>query len=342
MEGFAAIDAAEAQDIARTHFGLSGVATRFPTEKDDTFRIDQANGERLVLKVSNPRESIDELDFQTRLVRHVCRVAPELPVAPILDSLDGTMLVGLTTRAGEQRTARLYDYVHGTPLDTLKTNALQRQQIGHVLARLRLTTATFQHPAQHRELAWDVMNFAKLRPLTGSIADPVHRRLIEKAFDRFNSIADQLSNCPAQVLHNDFNRSNIVVDTRGGSNFIAGIIDFGDAVHTAVAIDVATALMNQFPLNFTAQRDDDLFADSRDVLLGYLAHAPLTEFELRLIPHLAMARGATRALLSTWRAQLFPHNAKYILRFTTSDWIHLRWLLEQDEDALSETLLGAY
>ena len=45
-------------------------------------------------------------------------------------------------------------------------------------------------------------------------------------------------------VHNDFSKSNIVVDHHS-ADFVTGIIDFGDAVKAAIAIDVATALLNQ-------------------------------------------------------------------------------------------------
>jgi Ser/Thr protein kinase RdoA (MazF antagonist) len=337
---FTVVEKDEARDIVLRFFGIAGDATRFSTEKDDTFRIDTTDGKRYVLKVSNPGESVEELDLQVAAMRHIARVAPHLPVPRVIDSIDERAIVNIVTQADERRTARLYSYVEGQPLDTLKTTPAERYQIGEVLAELRLAMASFSHAAQHRELAWDVKHFEKLSPLIDCVQEAAHRKLLEKAFLRYALIVDDLSKFHCQVVHNDFNRSNIV-SSRGGPNFVAGIIDFGDTVHTAIAIDVGTAVMNQFPLDFDPTKDRDLFSDSRDLLRGYLAHAALDDNELRLIPHLATARVAARALLTTWRATLFPHNAPYILRFTGPGWVHLDWLMKQDHDALSTALLAA-
>src|SRR5690606_2961075 len=138
-----------------------------------------------------------------------------------------------------------------------------------------------------------------------------------------------------QVLHNDFSRSNIVVD-HDSPHFVTGIIDFGDAVRTAIAIDVSTALLNQLP----SFNRPDLFMEGRDLLRGYLRIADLQEEELLLIPHLVMARVIARALLTTWRAAKFPENQTYILRNTGQGWAQMEWFLERSIDEVSEQLVA--
>lgn len=337
--GFTRLDEAGAIALTQRIYSIDGQATRFATEKDDTFRIDAADGARYVLKVSNPGESLAELDLQVAAMRHVAAHAPHLPVPRVIAGIDGQFVVPLDAAADQvDRTARLYSYLEGEPLDAVRTSERDRYEIGEVLAQLRLAMADFHHPHEHRVLAWDVKHLAGLAGLQQHIDDPQHRAWVAQALARFAAIEPALKRCPSQVVHNDFNRSNIVA-SRHGPNFVGGIIDFGDTVHTAIAIDVATAVMNQFPLDFDADGHDDLFLQARDLLRGYLAHAPLSEDELRLIPHLAMARVAARALLTSWRAKLFPDNDAYILRFTRPGWEHLRWFMQRDPDTVANALL---
>jgi Ser/Thr protein kinase RdoA (MazF antagonist) len=336
--GFQRLNTLDAIAITRRVYGIDGAATRFSTEKDDTFRIDAADGARYVLKISNPGETPEELDLQVATMRHVAVAAPHLPVPRVVPGIDGRCVVPLAASMYPQRTARLYSYLDGMPLDALDPSTIDQYKIGEVLAQLQLAMADFRHPHQHRVLAWDVKHLASLTALQTQIADPLHRSLIEQAFTRFASIEPALRRCRTQVVHNDFNRSNIIAKP-GESNFVSGIIDFGDTVHTAIATDVATAVMNQFPLDFDADGPHDLFVQARELLRGYLAHAPLSEEERMLIPHLAMARVVTRALLTSWRAALFPENEAYILRFTRPGWEHLRWFMQRDHEAVSDALL---
>jgi Ser/Thr protein kinase RdoA (MazF antagonist) len=119
-------------------------------------------------------------------------------------------------------------------------------------------------------------------------------------------------------------------------DFVTGVIDFGDAVRTAVAIDVSTALVNQLPRDQAENPRDDLFYAARDIMRGYLRLAELTREELELIPHLTMARAVVRALITIRRAELFPHNVTYIMRNTEQGWAQLEWFLDREPGELSE------
>jgi Ser/Thr protein kinase RdoA (MazF antagonist) len=95
--------------------------------------------------------------------------------------------------------------------------------------------------------------------------------------------------------------------------------------------------MNQMPKTFGSRRD--LFDEPRDVLRGYLRHAELTDEELQLIPFLAQGRLAVRALLTCWRARLFPENSRYILRNTEAGWAHLEWFNSMPTAQVSDLLI---
>lgn len=330
------VGAAEAEVIAARLYDLPGAATRFDTEKDDTFLLDAAARGKFVLKIAHPSELTEELEFQVALLRHLEARAPDLPIPRTHRDLHGADLPLVTTRAGERRVARLISFMPGTPLDRTTSTAPQRERIGEVLARLRLAMADFSHPADDRVLAWDVTHLLDLADLARFIPEGPERAWTLRALERFAEIKPRLDLCRRQVLHNDFNTSNLVVD-RSSPQFLTGVIDFGDAVRTAIAVDVSTALMNQMPKVIDNNRRD-LFDEPRDVLRGYLRHADLTDEELRLIPFLAMGRLAVRALLTCWRAEIFPKNSRYILRHTGAGWAHLAWFHSLSTAQISELL----
>jgi Ser/Thr protein kinase RdoA (MazF antagonist) len=328
----------EAERIVETHWGFSGRATRVDTEKDDTFIISAADGSRRVLKVTNPAEPITEVGFEVRLLCHVATSAEPVPVPHVYPDHANRVLIPLVDCADQTRHARLMSYVAGTPLDATDSSPAEREQVGQVLGRLRHATATFTHPAQHRVLAWDVQHLLTLRPLTVGAPDRQQRDLLEQGLARFEKISPALARLRRQVLHNDFSRSNIIID-HDAAHFVQGIIDFGDAVHTAIAVDVSTALLNQLPRRVPDDLSIDLFADGRDVLRGYLTVADLTREELSTIPYLVMGRVIGRALITLRRAALMPDNARYILRNTGPGWGQLRWFLAQTDEHLESLLL---
>jgi Ser/Thr protein kinase RdoA (MazF antagonist) len=326
---------AEAVDLAKRRFGIEGRAVRLATEKDDTFRISPASGPRFILKVANPLENVPEIDLQIQLLDHIAARAPELPVPRVIGNDAGERHFQHQDLAGQHRQVRVMTYLEGQPLSEVPPTSSGRHQIGKLLAQLRLAIADFGHPADSRVLAWDIKHLLKLESLLGGITDVGHRKLLEAALARFASLQPRLAACRMQVLHNDFTRSNIVVDA-ALPGFVSGIIDFGDAVRTMIAIDVSTALLNQLPLI----PEHDFFADGRDMLRGYLSVADLTAEELSLIPHLVMGRMVARALLSTALANMNPGNSTYLLRNTEPGWRQIDWFLSRSVDDVSSQLQG--
>lgn len=315
-------------------YGISGTLKRFDTEKDDTFRVVTGGGKKFVLKIANPDEPSEEIDFQHGILRHIESRDSTVPIPRIINTRDGRDMFQITDVDGSLRYVRMLTFIDGTPLDETQSNPRERVEIGKMLARLRYGTEGFSHMAEDRYYAWDVQNLLTLEHLLDEVDDKDQRNVLSQGLERFRLIEPSLRRCRTQVLHNDFSKSNIVVD-HDDPVFVKGIIDFGDSVKTAIAVDVATALLNQLP----ETPSNDLFYRGRDVVEGYLSIAELTEKELALIPHLVMARVVTRALLTLWRTKLFPENEHYIMRNTEQGWHQLDWFLARNPEQVSETLM---
>lgn len=324
----------EVRLVARGRYGLDGDFRRFDTEKDDTYRVRTPGGDAFVLKIANPAESQREIDFQVDLLRHIESAAPDLPVPRVVPDRQGRLTSLHHASDGSLRIVRVVSYLEGTPLDSTTSTPAERERVGEILGRLRLATAGFRHSGEDRVLAWDVQHLMQLAPLVEGIDDATQRRRLEAGLARFARMTGGLATLRRQVLHNDFSRSNIVVD-HADPAFVKGIIDFGDAVRTAIAVDVSTALLNQLP----ATPVDDAFGAGRDLLRGYLRVADLTEEELALIPHLTMGRVIARILLSHCLARIFPQNATYVLRNTPPCWWQLGWFLDRDPEEVGAVFM---
>lgn len=328
------MSAKDALVVLREHFGLSGDLKRFDTEKDDTFRVVTADSRKFVLKIANPEETIEEIDFQNGILRYIEAKDPTIPIPRIISNNDGKDVFQIAGKNGSQRFVRVLTYLEGTPLCETQSQAHERVEIGKMLARLRYGTEGFSHPADDRHYAWDVQHLLTLEHLLENVDDLEKRAALRSGVERFREIEPRLRQCRKQVLHNDFSKSNIVVD-HSDPGFVKGIIDFGDSVKTAIAVDVSTALLNQLP----EMPNEDLFNRARDIMGGYMSIAELTDEELELIPHLVMARVVARALLTIWRTKLFPENERYIMRNTEQGWHQLDWFLARAPGQISEILM---
>ncbi|WP_423206612.1 serine kinase [Paracoccus yeei] len=329
---FRSIPIDEALAVLNAHYGTAGTLRRLDTEKDDTFRLTTPEGDRFIVKFSNPDEDPAELSLQTDLLDHLARADAGLPVPRMVRNHDGKGFFTITDSHGQARMVWMLTYLEGTPLDRIDPTPQERFRLGATLARLRLATAGFSHPNEEREIAWDVQHLPKLAFLLDGVTDPDHRAMLTEGMARFRQIQGKLRTCRRQVLHNDFNRSNVVVN-RGKPDFVTGVIDFGDALRTYIVIDLSTALLAYLE----PEGGPAMFDRGRDLLTGYLSVADLTRDELEVLPHLIMARVIARALITTWRAGQFPDNEPYIMRNTHQGWKQLHQFLSLPLDEISRT-----
>ncbi|HET8751030.1 MAG TPA: aminotransferase class III-fold pyridoxal phosphate-dependent enzyme [Gaiellaceae bacterium] len=294
--------AEEAAGIAATLFGVEGHASDLGSERDQTFLLDDgaAGG---VLKISNSGEEAAALDLEEAAIAHVAAVDPQLPVARPL--APRAAFDGHHVRLFERRQGRK----GGPELDDAEVYA-----IAAVHGRLCLALRSFFHPAAGRELLWDVHATPRLRPLLEEIEEPERRALAERALDRFEErVLPLWTSLRAQVVHGDFNLDNLLLDEQGS---VAGILDFGDCCHTALAADVAIAVASLL----RGRPVEDAFRVARIALDGFASRLPLEPLELELLGDLVVARLAAIVSISAWRTRRFPENAAYIEAWDDDSW----------------------
>ena len=292
----------EAGRIAAEVFGIDGSASDLGSERDQAFLLEdgEAGG---VLKISNSGEDPASLDLEESAIAHVVAIDPDLPVARPL----------APRAAFDGHHVRLFERKRGHKGGSELDDAAVRQ-LGAVHARLCLALRSFFHPAAGRELLWNVRATPRLRPLLDDIADRDRRELAGRTLDRFEErVLPEWNRLRGQVVHGDFNLDNILLDD---DDRVAGILDFGDCSHSALAADVAVALASILrgrPL-------DDAFRVARIALDGFTSHLPLEPLELELLGDLVAARLAAIVSISAWRTRRFPENAEYIEAWDEDSW----------------------
>jgi 4-aminobutyrate aminotransferase-like enzyme/Ser/Thr protein kinase RdoA (MazF antagonist) len=288
----------DAARIAQQLFGLHGTASALGSERDQAFLLEAG-----VLKISNRSEDEGVLDLEESVVAHVAAVDPELPVA--------RPLAPRATFDGHH--VRLFERLHGVNGGPELDDAVVRE-VAAVHARLCLALRSFFHPVAGRELLWSPQAAPQLRPLLDEIAAPDRRALVARVLDRFEErVLPEWNRLRAQVVHGDFNLDNLLLDERGG---VAGILDFGDCCHTALAADVAVALASFL----RGRTPEDAFRVARIALDGYASRMPLEPLELELLGDLVSARLAAVVSISAWRSSRFPENAAYIEAWDDDSW----------------------
>lgn len=322
----------DAERLVLAQYGIEGRAEALSSERDQNFRIEDPDGQRVLLKVSDPAEKRQVTNLQTAILQHLERADPGLPVPRILPAQDGAAEIELE-RDGTRRVARLLSFLDGAPLASVPARSpLQRRRIGNLVGRIAAALAEFRHPAEAHELIWDMAGAARLRDLLGDIEDPERRALAAAYLDRFDGVVSPaLARLRRQMVHADANPSNILVDP-ADPDTVTGLIDFGDAVRTVLATDVAVAAA------YHLADDDDPLAPAGELIAGYHAALPLQAEEIGLLCDLIATRLMMIVIVGAWRARRHPENRAYILRNNQTAWARLHRLAGLDRQGAADRL----
>lgn len=296
----------EALAVLQSRFDRSGTIKALGSERDLNFLVTGKDGQNFVLKFSNSSEAAQVTDFQAMALAHIARVAPELPVPRIIPNSDGTLVAEITAGDGRKHMVRLLSWLDGVPIDESAYQPDIASMLGSVLASIGRALREFEHPGANYALLWDLKNAASLQSLLEHIDDGDLRLLCQDRLDRFRTrVLPELGKLRWQTIHNDMNPGNVLVNPDNG--IFAGVIDFGDIVHSPLIADVAIACA------YLLSNPDDPVEDVLHFVAAYSSIEPLTHDEIEVLFDLVLTRTTMTILISRWRAAMYPDNRDYIL-----------------------------
>ncbi|MFT5221094.1 MAG: hydroxylysine kinase [Planctomycetota bacterium] len=323
-----------ARDLLRRVFHIDGRATQLACERDQIFTVKTRSGTGFILRLINPAEDRQVTNFQTKALLHLNNVVPDYPVPRVIRDANGEAEIEVSLPDGRLSIARLITLLPGVVLATMpERNPGVRASMADHIAKLDLAFSDFNHPAADHELLWDMKQALTLRKLLPYLKDRNTRRLVEQGLEAFeDNVAPVQSKLRAQVIHNDFNFSNVMLDEQRAQ--ITGVLDFGDMVFAPLIYDLAVALSYQF-----SGDDDDAGQIITEFTHRYHRIVPLQRQELELLCDLITTRQVLSLLIAHWRASLYPENARYILRNSTISRVGIERLAALDRGALTLALI---
>jgi 4-aminobutyrate aminotransferase-like enzyme/Ser/Thr protein kinase RdoA (MazF antagonist) len=287
------LDLSALHDSLATRWGLEGDLTAVHGERDRNFRVDTPRG-RYLLKVHNPADAEEVLDFQYSALRHIRAVAPDVPVPDVVTTRQGEWSVALTGLDGRQSLAWVMTWLEGRHPEPEEMGPNHLREWGRMSARLGQALRGFVHPAAAYPITWDVRRLPQLRPWLTAV-DEARRPAVQAVLDRFEQrVVPELARVRAQVVHNDLAPTNVLVDD---TLAFTGITDFGDMTHTALVCDLAIATADLL------SGLDGALELAPEVVAGYAATTPLEPQEVGLLADLMAGRYAACVLITAWRTQ---------------------------------------
>ncbi len=226
----------DAVSIARQLFGVAANATPLPSERDQNFLLDTPGGQRFVLKFAKADEDRSVLEFQNAALKQVAARAPALAVPRLIPTRLGEDLTLAKDRQGRAHFVRLISWLEGEMLvDATPHDESLLASLGATMADIDQALRGLSHVAMNRELHWNLRR-ADLALQHLPLLPAEQQRAVRAAMQGWLQIDWQ--RLRHGVIHGDANDHNVLV--RQGR--VAGLIDFGDLVHTAIVCDLAIAL----------------------------------------------------------------------------------------------------
>jgi 4-aminobutyrate aminotransferase-like enzyme/Ser/Thr protein kinase RdoA (MazF antagonist) len=294
---------ADAERLARELYALEATATTLTSERDQNFLLTTKAGERSVLKIAAAGEDKALLDAQHQAMTLVAertgltqRVLPAKSGALIAES-DGHLV-------------RRVSYLKGTVAGDVPHHSREyRVDLGRSVARITTALAGFDHPAAHREFYWDLARGLDVsREHLPLVRDTKLKRLVRGLLNAFeHDVAPTLPKLPKSVIHNDANDHNVIVrddgDIHERRQRVAGIIDFGDMVHSWTVGDLAIGA------TYAALDATDPLAAIADVARGYHGERALKDAELAVLFDLVRLRLCTSVCVAAHQTKQRPGDA---------------------------------
>ena len=286
---------AQAEEIAKTLFGITGTASQLDGDVDFNYRIKSADG-TFILKVSRPNEDEEYLDFQQKIIQHIAGADADATIAAprVIPDLKGRDISRFIDDTGTERKVRLLTWVTGRLWSSVnpKTDKM-RYQLGELCGKMTTVFQGFEHSNAHRIYEWDL---AQAR-WTGEHVDRFegHRRAIIEHFqESFRKIQSLYADLRKSVVHSDANDNNIIVDSDRKDPKVIALIDFGDAVYTQTVNDVAIVCA------YAILHQHDPLAAILPLVKGYNSVFKFTDEELRCLYTLI----ATRLVISVTKSSI--------------------------------------
>lgn len=283
---FERISEDQAVRIAFVGFDLEAYsAERLDTERDDSFHLVTARGDR-VLKIAHPADDSSVIGPQLRALQHARRADRTLPLQRLVRTAFGGPLHLLE----DGRVSWMFEWMPGTLLRDAVVGEAQLEALGAMLGRLSRALRTFATEEVPRRSAWDLQNVPRLATLLGLVPNAASA----EALARFDArVTPRLGELPTQFIHNDFNPGNVLVDPER-EEFVVGILDFGDVVDSLRVADLAVALAYQIsPLRHS-------FDQLNPMIAAFDRAVRLAPAEREVLPTLVACRFAQRILINQW------------------------------------------
>ncbi|MDC0232423.1 aminotransferase class III-fold pyridoxal phosphate-dependent enzyme [Pelagibacteraceae bacterium] len=272
--------------------------SRLNSERDINLLIKGVGIKQYVVKISNPKESLVQLEYQDLLINHLRlnielrKIYPEILHKKILFYKD----------RNERRCAvRVLTYIDGNMYAKSKNTDHTEKSLGKLLALQSNQLKSFIKNQAIRKFEWDPSDIRWTKKFI-NLFKGVNKNIIKQTIDEHEKfVFKNIKNLKHAVTHGDPNDYNIVVKKEK----IIGFIDFGDSIYAPVINDLAISL------SYALMGTKNFYKSLKNIVGTYNEFYKLSDQDIYSLLGLIKSRLVITLVMAAKQRKKYPDN-KYL------------------------------
>jgi len=286
------------------YYGIEVKASVLNGYDELNFLLVDKSGKKNILKVSNSSHDYFFLEAQVKILQHLAKTDIAAQFQTYTLNKKGETLTEIIV---DEQTycIRILSFLEGSFwVETPTKNNALFENLGTFLGKMDKSLEGFKHPGMHRHYTWDISTARDANYKMSYIKDAAKKRIADYFMLQFETeVLPTLSSYRQAYTHNDANDYNVLVE----GDAIAGLIDFGDMVYTALINNVAVAS------TYAMLHQSDPLAAAILVVKGYHSAYALEEKELSILYYLIAARLCISVTQSAYNGSLETNNEHHFI-----------------------------
>jgi len=280
--------------------------SRLNSERDINLLINGVGTKQYVVKISNPKESLDQLEYQDLLINHLRqsiqlrKIYPEILHKKILFYKD----------RNERRCAvRILTYIDGDMYAKSKNSDHTEKSLGKLLALQSNQLKSFINNRAIRKFEWDPSDIRWTKKFI-KLFKSDNKNIIKNTINEHEKfVFKNIKNLKHAVTHGDPNDYNIVVKNEK----IIGFIDFGDSIYAPVINDLAISL------SYALMGTKNFYKSLQNIVGAYNEFYKLSDQDIYSLLSLIKSRLVITLVMAAKQRRKYPEN-KYLSISENNAW----------------------
>ena len=268
------------------------------SERDVNFTITLQNKKKYVLKISNPSEDLNILQYQDRLIKHLSTTKDLKKYIP---NILHKKIVKYLDKKNRECFVRILSYIDGRMYGDIKINSNIEKSLGNLIGMTSVQLKNFFDKNSYRKFIWDPSNidwlYKEINLFNGN-----KKSILLNCYSEYKKLVkNNLKNLRYSITHSDPNNYNLVVK----NNKVNGLLDYGDSIYAPTINDLAICL------SYALMNNNNIFSTLQNIISEYHKIYSINEDEINSLISLTKSRLMITVVMAKKQRIKYPAN-KYL------------------------------